>query len=129
MKKEPIRVYAGENEALDCSVVILVPEIAISEAGHIKAYSCNSGAQTKHEFYAVAQMALIQFQDEELDATTVNGPIRLKWMDEACETSSGMAICRTLSGELEVLAHTNQPWRKLLEAAHRFCTRWIRLDI
>ena len=129
MGQDSIMVRTAEGKAVKCNTVILVPEIALSEAGHIKLLSCNSGPQAKHEFYAVAQMALIQFQDEELDVTTVNGPIRLKWSDEACETSSGMAICRTLSGELEVLAHTNQPWRKLLEAAHRFCTRWIRLDI
>jgi hypothetical protein len=90
--------------------------------------SINAGPQTKHEFYALAQTAFMQFQDEDLAVFTVEAPIRLEGPESGvCE--SGMAICRDLEGGLHVWAHRDLSQRKLLEAAHRFCTRWIRLDI
>ena len=122
-----LRIPAGK--AIQCSTVILVPDIALSEAGHIKLLSCNLSPQAKHEFHALAQMAFFRFQDEELEINMATEPIILEWDGENTEVSSGMVICRNLSGGLEVFCHSGEPPRKLLEAALRFCTRWIRLDI
>ncbi|MBW2602006.1 MAG: hypothetical protein JRD47_08820 [Deltaproteobacteria bacterium] len=129
MGQDSIRVHTAEGKTIKCSTVILVPEIALSEAGHIKLLSCNSSPQAKHEFHALAQMAFIQFQDEELEINMATESIKLEWNGENIEVSSGMVIYRDLSGGLEVFCHSGQLQRKLLEAAHRFCARWIRLDI
>lgn len=128
MESEWITVRTG-GKILDCDTVILVDHRALEEEGHITMLSSNSGPQTKHEFYALAQMALIQFQDEELDVSPVEGPIKVAWKNAVSQIASGMAISRTGDGDLSVLAHTALPQRKLLEAAHRYCTRWIRLDV
>jgi len=128
MQKEWITVRTG-GKALDCDTVILVGDRALEEDGHITMFSSNSGPQTKHEFYALAQMAFIQFQDEELDVSAVEGSIKVEWKNAVNQIASGMAICRTKDGALSVVAHGDRPWRKLLEAADRYCTRWIRLDV
>ena len=128
MQKEWITVVGG-GKTVDCDTVIFVGERALEEDGHIMMLSSNSDPQTKHEFYALAQMALIQFQDEELDVSALEGSIKVEWKNAVNEIASGMAICRTGDVELSVLAHADLPWRKLLEVAHRYCARWIRLDV
>jgi hypothetical protein len=128
MESEWITVRAG-GKTLECDTLILVDDRALEEEGHITMLSSNSGPQTKHEFYALSQMALIQFQDEELEVSSVEAPIKVARKNAVSEIASGMAISRTGDGELSVLAHTALPWRKLLETAHRYCTRWIRLDV
>jgi len=127
MGESSLHLWAGET-ALSCRTVLLVPETALSEAGQIKMFSVNSGPQTKHEFHALAQTALIRFQDRELAITPVTEPIRMDG-PETEPLVSGMAICRDLDDHLHVLAHAGPSHRKLLQAAHRFCTRWIRLDL
>ena len=128
MEKSALHLRAGET-VLSCRTVLLVPETALSEAGHIKMFSVNSGPQTKHEFHALAQTALVRFQDRELAITPVTGPIRMDGPEKAKPLLSGMGICRDLDDHLHVLAHEGPSHRKLLQAAHRFCTRWIRLDL
>jgi hypothetical protein len=41
----------------------------------------------------------------------------------------GMILYRDTSGSFKVLTHELQNKKKLLEAAYRYCTRWVRLDI
>ena len=69
MQKEWVLVRAG-GKTLDCDTVILVDDRALEEDGFITMLSSNSGSQTKHAFYALAQMALIQFQDDGRQAST-----------------------------------------------------------
>ncbi|RJP55042.1 MAG: hypothetical protein C4549_09000 [Deltaproteobacteria bacterium] len=128
MRKQFVMVCA-DGKTLHCDTVIVVPETAIAEAGYIRMLSTNVGPQSKHGFHALAQMAFMQYEDHELDVTEVSGPMTVKGRHDACEIPSGMTICRTLSGDMAVLVHASQPQRKLLESAHRFCTRWIRLDV
>ncbi len=128
MRESYLHLRAGES-ALSCRTVLLVPETALSEAGYIKMFSVNSGPQTKHEFHALAQTALVRFQDGELTITPVTDAIRMEGPEETDPLVSGMAICRDMDGHLHVLAHEGPSHRKLLQAAHRFCTRWIRLDL
>ena len=129
MPHTPISLRAGDGAALKCRTIILVPDLALSEAGHIKMLSENTGPQTKHEFHALAQTALIRFQDKELTITTVTGPMRVEATQGTEYVDSGMAICRDTGGRLHVLAHSGSSNRKRLQTADRFCTRWIRLDL
>ncbi len=113
----------------DVTSVIVVPEIAITEPGYIKAFTAGSGSGAKHEFHALAQMAYYQHQDDELEIETVAGNCVIS-SDQICETSDdGVVIFRDGDGQLNVLVHQNGNKKKLLEAANRYCTRWVRLDI
>jgi len=113
----------------DCETVIIVPEIAVNEAGYIKVYSRKDSGDIKHEFHAVAQMVYFQFQDEELAIDEIDSPLTISDGKEHIELHDGLLLYRDLAGGLHVLAHTRQNIKKLLEAAYRYCTRWVRLDI
>lgn len=117
------------NASWDCQTVVLVGAAAVERDGHITMLSANTGSNTKHEFYALAQTALIQFQDGELEVQPINAPVAVQRAHQINEMASGMIVCRTSRGRLHVMAHEGLPWRKLLEAVHRYCARWIRLDV
>jgi len=113
----------------DCESVILVPDIAVQEAGFIKTFTIKDSGFAKHEYHALAQMAYFQFQDDELEIIDAESPLKITVGTEQSEVDSGMVLYRDIGGTLHVLAHTAQNKKKLLEAVYRYCTRWVRLDI
>ncbi len=127
--KMKIEVLTGDQPIAECMAVILVPEIALAEPGYIRTFAANQTAQSKHEFYALGQMALIQFEDGELTPRQITNSVDVQADDETVSIDAGIVICRILSGELMIISNADSPPRKYLETAHRFCTRWIRLDI
>jgi hypothetical protein len=121
---------AGAAVAIDDSeTVIVVPKIAVSEPGYIKTYARKESGNAKHEFYALAQMVYFQFQDEELEIREIDSPLTISDGTDSIELHDGLVLCRDRAGALHVLAHPRQNIKKLLEAAYRYCTRWVRLDI
>jgi hypothetical protein len=125
----PINVFEEDNLIAHCSAVIIVPDTALAQAGHIQCIASGQTGQSKHEFHALSQMALMQVEDHELSPTTIQGKLRIITEDNTVELKNGLLICRLTAGELAVCQNTDRPVRKYLEAAHRFCTRWVRLDI
>lgn len=124
-----IQVNADSVHFKDCVGAILVPEIVLTEPGYLKTMTVNTDAHSKHEFFAMAQMAYYQYQDEELSMVRVKGAICLQQGGRVEVIDSGMVICRDGAGELLVLLHDQVNAKKILEAANRYCTRWVRLDI
>lgn len=129
MKEDAIVLRFDDVVVTDCSSVIIVPERAVDEAGYIKTLTANALAHSKHEFHAMAQTACYQFQDGELEVVDVYGVITVEWGQEHEQLNAGLVIYRDLHGNFHILVHPGQNKKKLLEAAHRFCTRWVRLDI
>jgi len=126
---ESIVVEWGATTISDCSSIILVPEIAIAEPGYIKTITVRATAHAKHEFHTMAQMAYFQFQDGELELEPLSGSLRVSRRGEAEELVAGLALYRDTGGQFHALMHEGQDGKRLIEAAYRFCTRWIRLDI
>ena len=124
-----IEITFENGQKLACMSVIAVPEIALSEPGHIRTFTAGPSAQSKHEFHALGQMALMQFEDGETTPREIEGDICVSAGDETLRIESGAVICRPESGELAIYINAGRPVRKFLETANRFCTRWIRLDI
>jgi hypothetical protein len=112
-----------------CESVILVPEIALQEAGYIKMFSVKDSGHAKHEYHALTQMAYFQFQDDELEIAEIDFPLTITCGTEVHVLDNGMVLYRDMDGSFHVLAHAFQNRKKLLEAAYRYCTRWVRLDI
>ena len=56
-------------------------------------------------------------------------PLEIECDDVHELVESGMVIYRVGQGSIRAVAHQELNLRKLLEAANRFCTRWVRLDI
>jgi len=125
-----ITVSGEEITARECATVIVVPEVAEREPGYIATMTTAEEANAKHEFFALAQMALFQYEDDELKAEPFSGPLTIRHdgHDEQ-RLERGIVICRDQEGQLRLLAHQEINLKKLLEAANRFCTRWVRLDI
>ncbi|MBM9530377.1 hypothetical protein JWG42_09465 [Desulfoprunum benzoelyticum] len=106
-----------------------MPKIAIAEPGYIRTMTVKESAHVKHEFHTMAQMAYFQFQDGELEITPLDGSLRVSGRGDAEELVAGLALYRDTEGRFYALMHDGQDGKKLIEAAYRFCTRWIRLDI
>ena len=124
-----ITVSGEKVTARQCATVIIVPEIALREAGYIETLTTAEEANAKHEFFAMSQMALFQYEDEELKAELFSSPLVINNGQNEQRLERGLAICRDHQGQLSLLAHDEINLKKLLEAANRFCTRWVRLDI
>jgi hypothetical protein len=89
----------------------------------------SADAHSKHEFHAMAQIALTRFEDGELDIEAVHGPLTVEWKNELEIITAGVVVFLDPERNLHLIAHPGQDPKKLLQAAHRFFTRWIRLDI
>ncbi len=122
-------IEGGGFQAMPCSAVILVPEKALQEAGFIRMLAAEQTAQSKHEFQALAQTALMRFEDRELAPDPAAGTLRVTLGTQIFDLDAGLLIVRLPSGDIMLLSNSNRPTRKFLETAHRYCTRWIRLDL
>ena len=112
----------------ECDCLLMIPERAIGEHGYIKAMQ-RSATGNKHEFQALAQTGYYQFQDDELDYCESAGSIEVIHGTERESLDDGMVLFREAGGTIRAVMHRSAPAKKLLEAANRWCTRWIRLDI
>lgn len=128
MKKDAI-IIRFDDTVTECSSTIIIPERAITEAGYIRTMTTSADAHSKHEFHAMAQIALSRFEDGELDIQTVHGPLTVERKNEVETITAGGVVFLDLQGNFHLIAHPGQDTKKLLQAAHRFFTRWIRLDI
>ncbi len=128
LKKDAI-IIRFDDTVTECSSAIIIPERAITEAGYIRTMTTNADADSKHEFHAMAQIALSRFQDGELDIEAVHRPVTVDWKNEVETVRGGLVIFLDSQGNFHLIAHSGQDAKKLLQAAHRFFTRWVRLDI
>jgi len=124
-----ITVSGKEIAAVECTNLIVAPETSLRQAGYIKTLTTQEGADAKHKFFALAQMALYQYEDKELEAEMFTSPISIRHDQEEEELENGLIICQDQEGRLRLLAHRETNIAKLLEVTNRFCTRWVRLDI
>lgn len=129
MEEQTIRITVGDSVLWQGVTAIVVPEIALEEPGYILTMSAVASGHAKHEFFALAQMAYYQFQDDELVVHRVAQPIRIEQNGQRELVEAGMVILRQENGELQVCGHEHLNAKKMLEATNRYCTRWVRLDI
>lgn len=129
MKEDSIIVRFEDDTVTECSSAIIIPERAMIEAGYIRTLTTNSTAHSKHEFHAIAQIALSRFQDGDLEVETVDGPFTIQWKNKIETITAGVAVLLDSQRKLHLIGNSVKNVNKLLQSAHRFCTRWIRLDI
>lgn len=129
MNEDAITIRFEDGTVTACRRAIIIPESAIIEAGYIKTLTAHSTTHSKHEFHAIAQMALFQFQEGELEFEAFDGPLTIQWKSEVETIAAGVVVLLDSQGDLHLIGNSGQQAKKLLQLAHRFCTRWIRLDI
>lgn len=113
----------------NCETVIVVPDKALTEPGYIKSFTLKDSGHAKHELHALAQMVYFQFQDEELDVVEVGEVIKVADESENVELRDGMILFKLTDGSISAASQGMINRKKYLEAAYRYCTRWVRLDI
>ena len=128
MASQSLRLSWTPDGDAECDCLLIIPERAIEEHGFIKARQC-SATGNKHEFQALAQTGYYQFQDNELDYCETEGSIEMVHGTERESLEDGMVLFRDTGGAIRAVVHRTARPKKLLEAANRFCTRWVRLDI
>ncbi len=124
-----ITIQSPTTTITSCESVLIVPEIALQEAGYIKMFSVKDSAHAKHEYHALAQMAYFQFQDDELEIVEIDSPLTITCGSDVTELEAGMVLYRDSAGSFHVLIHPSLNRKKMLESVYRYCTRWVRLDI
>ena len=129
LKKDVIMIRFEDGTVTECRSAIIIPEKAIIEAGYIRTMTTNANTHSKHEFHAMVQMALFRFQDGELDIEAVHGPLRVEWKNEVETIIAGLVVFLDAQGNFHLVAHSGQNAKRLLEVAHRFSARWVRLDL
>jgi hypothetical protein len=124
-----ITIESAALSVSDCESLILVPLMALEEGGYIKTFTVKDSSHAKHEYHAMAQMAYFQYQDDELEFIDIDLPLRISHRGEEVVIDEGLILYRDTEGEFNTLFLGSPNRKKLLEAAYRYCTRWIRLDI
>jgi len=128
MSDKTLTVGWEGGDGAACVCLLVVPARAVAEPGYIKGMHA-SGASDKHELQALAQTAYYQYQDDELEFESVASPIVINASGILEQVDAGLVLYRDQSGSIRAVVHGSLSLRKLLESAHRFCTRWVRLDI
>jgi len=124
-----LEIIASGKLLCRCISAIVVPKVALAEPAYVRTLALQSTVQSKHEFFALSQISRIQFSEGELLHHVVTGHLEVKGAGGAIDLADGMIISRSVASYLAVFANTQSPLGKFFEAAERFCTRWIRLDI
>jgi len=124
-----LKVQLDSDVVDGCETVIVVPEKALAEAGYIKSFTLKDSGHAKHELHALAQMVYFQYQDEELEVIDVGDVITVADESEKVELRDGMILFKLTEGTIKAAAQGMINRKKYLEAAYRYCTRWVRLDI
>lgn len=124
-----ITVKSNGQILSECTSIIIVPQKGLEEAGYIQTLTVNRKGFSKHEFHALAQTAYFQFQDDELPVSIVKGSLDVEADEFHEQFASAMIVYRNGQGSFGIFINDNLSTKKMLEAAHRYCSRWVRLDI
>lgn len=132
---EAIKVQYGspakDQKTILTQSVIVVPDRALDEPGFIKTYSTTSGQMSKHDLHQLSQIALFDFEDGNLIPENLSGQdsLAVDFQNSITRIPDGIVLARLESGAPALLVCEGAEVMRLLKLAHRFCTRWIRLDV
>ena len=126
-----IEIHEGDHQLALAQAVILVPNFAAELNEKTVVMVAGSDAQAKHAVHALAEMALLDFEDEELEMETLSEGSTVVAKFKDCEEfmGVGIVIARDEEGKTRLFGHEEADVYRLLKFAHRYCTRWVRLDI
>ncbi len=104
---------------------------AVSQQGLIRMWATAGGEQEKHILYALAQRALLEFEDGELDMIQYPpGTILIADYDDLKVSFPEGAVLFVAEGHRTGLhIHEGINVVAMLRAFHRYATRMIRLDV
>lgn len=126
-----LEITDGDTVNFRAETAIMVPLDSIHYPDKLGGLTTGSRSDAKHTFHALSQIALYDFEDENLYLEQVPEGRTLRIKDDNCDVriEQGLLILRDLDGKVFVVAHDHVDVYRLLKFAHRQCTRWVRLDI
>ncbi len=126
-----LKVYAGDEMLAEVETLLFVPFDAPEYPDKFRGETLQSPANAKHAYHALSQIALYDFEDGILEVRTVpaDAPLSVKGDQTRGQVEKGLVITRSAEGKVMAFVHEGQDAKGLLKFAHRYCTRWIRLDI
>lgn len=126
-----LEIRNGDQVLSLAEIAIVIPVDSPSSPSKLAGFVAGSEATAKHAFHALSQIALYDFEDEILDIEAIPEGQLLVVKANECDTpiDEGMIIVRDTEGKVHIFAHDNVDHYRLLKFAHRYCTRWVRLDI
>ncbi len=130
MTEEIIQLTIGGKTWISDRAAICAPESALDNQSHIRRIMAGQGSSGKHTAHALAQAAMVQHEDEELEIDWLEAGqgIRIEKSGESFDCERGLAMIWTGEG-IRVFAHRDLPVSRFLKLVFRECTRWIRLDV
>jgi hypothetical protein len=129
MEAQSITIRSADSAEIVCRCAIIIPDSVLEEPGHIRAMTTDSAAHSKHQFHTLTQIALFELQEGELEVEASSGPLTVHQESETVHVPSGIVLYLDVGGDLHLYGDPTLDARKFLQLAHRYCTRWVRLDI
>ena len=126
-----IKIYADKKLLTEAETVLLSPWDAPEYPDKFMGKTVQSDANAKHAYHALSQIAFFDYEDNILNVQKIpsDAPIIVESAGGKSEIGKGLVIARHPKGEVLVFVHEDQDLQSLLRFAHRYCTRWIRLDV
>jgi hypothetical protein len=126
-----LKIFAGEKLLNEAETALLTPADAPEYPDKFRGETTQSAVNAKHAYHALAQIAFFDYEDKILEVVSVPPETVLTIRGEHTQgqVDEGLIVARDAQGKVRVFAHEGQDLFALLKFAHRYCTRWIRLDI
>ncbi len=125
----PFTISFDHSHYDDCLIGLIVSKSSRDGEYDITLLNCSSDKQQKHNLHSLSQIALYQFEDQEIDVHPVNGPCRIIGETFSYEVAEALILVQGNDNRIAIYAHPAVSVKKALDNAYRYCTRWIRLDI
>lgn len=113
----------------DCLAGLIAKPKSENDGYDIELLNCSNDSQQKHKLHSLSQIALYQYEDEELNTNTMLGSCTITGHNFIHEFDKGIVVVQIGNNRIELFSHQAVDTKKALYNAYRYCTRWIRLDI
>jgi hypothetical protein len=124
-------LYLDGEPLCSTDAVIVVPSQAIDDPALIRLH-CNAfDSSGKHTLYSLSQIAMIDYEDGLLQIIEVQTEQKAAYdVGRGLQTlDRGLILFRAETGGAKVLSKNAGDIKRLLKQTHRYCTRFIRLDV
>lgn len=125
----PFTISCNDIQRNDCLYGIIVQKGNQEGEYDTRLLNGSSDKQQKHLLHSLSQIALYQFEDQEIDVQPLHGSCLITGHSFADMIDEGLVLIQGQNNTIELFAHQTINVKKALDSAYRYCTRWIRLDI
>lgn len=127
---EDYNIYVDGQRVFSGIALLATPEEGLQRQGLMRTLG-GGGQQGKHVIYMMAQRALLDFEESELDVQWVksSAKIEIPLEPKALSLVRGAVLVMDRKNSIRLFLHEGLEIRPVLVAFHRAATRMIRLDV